>query len=175
MISLREMWKFKTLVVAIIPVAITPTLWSQQSTKSQTPPKTPPDWSDYKPASVAAAWSRAIVIKGAEYTVETKNIKYVVEASYTGEHREMGSSRRELFGRWVKALGHPTQFAEMFEHEIEVRTGKGKVWLPLQNPLVEPFAQEARAGSQLRLYIMYVGAAGADRVFVINRFQVLPK
>jgi hypothetical protein len=134
-----------------------------------------PDWSDYKQATVAAAWSRAAVIEGTDYTIETKNVKYVVEALYTGEHREMGSQRHKLIGGWVKALGHPKQFAEAFEHEIEIRDGKDTVWLPLQNPLVEPFAQEARAGSQLRLYIMYVGAAGADRVFIVNRFQVLSK
>lgn len=136
-----------------------------------------PDWSDYKPATVAAAWSRAAVIEGTDYTIETKNIKYVVEAIYTGEHREMGSPRHnhKLIGDWVKALGHPKQFAEAFEHEIEIRNGKDTVWLPLQNPLVESFAQEARSGSQLRLYIMYVGAAGADRVFIVNRFQVLSK
>jgi hypothetical protein len=132
-----------------------------------------PDWSDYKPATVAAAWSRATVIEGTDYTIETKNIKYAVEAVYTGEHREVGSPRRKLIGGWVKALGHPKQFAEAFEHEIEIRNGKDTVWLPLQNALVEPFAQEARSGSQLRLYIMYVGAVGADRVFVVNRFQVL--
>jgi hypothetical protein len=132
-----------------------------------------PDWSDYKPATVAAAWSRATVIEGTDYTIETKNIKYTVEAVYTGEHREVGSPRRKLIGGWVKALGHPKQFAETFEHEIEIRNGKDTVWLPLQNALVEPFAQEARSGSQLRLYIMYVGAVGADRVFVVNRFQVL--
>lgn len=134
-----------------------------------------PDWSDYKAASVAKAWSEASIIKGADYTVETKNVKYAVEAPYTGQHREVGPARRELLRRWVKALRHATQFAEMFEHEIEVRAGKETFWLPLQNPLVEPFAQEASAGSRLRLHIMYIGAVGADRVFVINRFQVLPK
>jgi hypothetical protein len=134
-----------------------------------------PDWSDYKPATVAAAWSQATVIKGTDYTIETKNIRYVVEAAYTGEHREMGSPRRKLIAGWVKALGHPKQFADAFEHEIEIRNGKDTVWLPLQNPLVEPFAQEARSGCQVRLYIMYVGAAEADRVFIVNRFQVLSK
>lgn len=134
-----------------------------------------PDWSDYKPATVAAAWSQATVIKGTDYTIETKNIRYVVEAAYTGEHREMGSPRRKLIAGWVKALGHPKQFADAFEHEIEIRNGKDTVWLPLQNPLVEPFAQEARSGSQVRLYIMYVGAAEADRLFIVNRFQVLSK
>jgi hypothetical protein len=134
-----------------------------------------PDWSDYKPATLAAALSRATVIEGTDYTIETKNIKYVVETIYTGEHREIGSPRRKLIAGWVKALGHPKQFADAFEHEIEVRNGKDTVWLPLQNPLVEPFAQETRSGSQIQLYIMYVGAAGADRVFIVNRFQVLSK
>jgi hypothetical protein len=135
-----------------------------------------PDWSDYKPASIAGAWSRATVLKGADYTIETLDIKCVVEAPYTGKHRKMGEPRRKLLRGWVKALGHPQRFAEMFEHEIEVRDGKETVWLPLQNVLLEPFAQEASAGSQLRLWVMYIGAVGqTDRVFVVNRFQVLPR
>src|SRR5882724_7267928 len=95
-----------------------------------------PDWSDYKPASIAEAWSRATVLKGADYTVETQNIKYVVEAPYTGKHREIGEPRRKLLRGWVKALGHPERFVGMFEHEIEVRDGKETVWLPLQNVLL---------------------------------------
>lgn len=133
------------------------------------------DWSDYKPSSVASAWSTAAVTKGADYTIETKNIKYVIQAAYSGQHRKVSHTRRELLLRWAKSLGHPTSFAQMFEHEIGIRVKNETLWLPLQNPLVEPFAQEAKAGARLRLYVMYIGAAGADRVFVVNRFQVLPK
>jgi hypothetical protein len=148
--------------VAITCLIISATAWAQ-------------NWSDYKPASVSKAWSEATIVKGTDYTVETLNVKYVIEATYRGEHREIGPARLELVRRWVKALRHPTEFAQMFEHEISIQSGQETYWLPLQNTLVEPFAQEATPGSRLRLYIMYIGAVKSDRLFVINRFQVLPK
>jgi hypothetical protein len=132
------------------------------------------DWSDYKPSTLAKAWSETTVIKGTDYTIETKDVKYAVEVSYSGEHRDVGLGRRELLRRWVKALRHP-EAANIFEHEIQVRVGNATYWLPLQNTLLEPLAKEASVGSRLRLFIMYIGANTEDRLFVINEFEVLPK
>ena len=131
------------------------------------------DFSDYKPTSLAKAWSEATVLKGADYTIEALNIKYVVDGSYTGQHREVGKGRHELLRRWAKSLSHPPHFADMFEHEIAIDASKKTYWLALQNQLVEPFAAEAKTGSRIRLHIMYIGAVGEDRLFVINRFEVL--
>jgi hypothetical protein len=132
------------------------------------------DWSDYKPYTMVKASSETTVIKGTDYTIETKDVKYAVEVSYSGERRDVGLKRRELLRRWVKALRHP-EAADIFEHEIRVHAGNTTFWLPLQNTLLEPLATEARVGSRLRLFIMYIGANSEDRLFVINEFQVLPK
>src|SRR3989442_16023421 len=131
------------------------------------------DFSDYKPTSLAKAWSEALVIKEADYTIEVLNIKYVVDGSYTGQHREVGKDRRELLRRWAKSLNHPPHFADMFEHEIAIDANKKIYWLALQNSLVQPFAAEAKTGSMVRLHIMYIGAVGEERLFVVNRFEVL--
>ena len=42
------------------------------------------DWSDYKPSTIAKAWSETTVIKGTDYTIETRDVKYAVEVSYSG-------------------------------------------------------------------------------------------
>ena len=131
-----------------------------------------PDWSDYKSSSLQNAWSLAYVIKGADYTIEAGDVKFAVPATYTGERREIGKIRRDLLRRWSKTLQHPVDYCE---HEIQVRAGNDSYWLPLQNPLLQPFIQEAPAGSSLRLFIMYIGANSEDRLFVVNEFQVLPK
>ena len=131
-----------------------------------------PDWSDYKSSSLQNAWSVAYIIKGADYTIEAGDMKFAVPATYTGERREIGKLRRELLRRWSKTLQHPADF---FEHEIQVRAGNDLYWLPLQSPLLQPFIQEAPAGSSIRLFIMYIGANAEDRLFVVNEFQVLPK
>lgn len=134
-----------------------------------------PNWNDYKPASLRDAWLAGTILEGTDYTIETTNVKFAVEGTFTGKHREVGTARRQLLRRWAKALNHPMQVAEMFEHEIEVRSGREFYWLPLQNTLLQPFVQEAPDGTRLRFFIMYVGAAGRDRLFVVNEFRVLPK
>jgi len=60
------------------------------------------EFSDYKPTSLAKAWSEATVMKGADYTIEALNTKYVVDGSYTGQHREVGKGRRELLRKCAK-------------------------------------------------------------------------
>ena len=114
----------------------------------------------------------ATIVKGADYTIEAGDVKFAVPATYTGERREIEKVRRELLRRWSKTLHHPV---DVFEHEIQVRAGNDSYWLPLQNPLLQPFIQEAPAGTRLRLFIMYIGANAEDRLFVVNEFQVLPK
>ena len=133
------------------------------------------DWSAYKPVSVAQAWSEAHIVEGTDYTIETANVKYTVEAKYTGQHRELVAARKELLRRWAKSLRHPPEFATMFEHEIQIKADEQVYWLPIQNPLVEPFAAEAIVGSEVRLRIMYIGATLNEQVFVVNSFVVLPK
>ncbi len=134
-----------------------------------------PNWSVYRPATLPHAWSAAIILKGVDYTIEAADVKFAVDVQYTGEHREVGANRRELLRRWAKALNHPTHGPEFFTHEIEIRSGNDLFWLPLQNPLLQPFVQETAGGSRLRLFIMYIGATRDDRVFIINEFEVLQK
>jgi len=131
------------------------------------------DFQDYKRASVAQAWAETVAIEGADYTIEAANYKYVVETIYTGYHREIAPARKELFHRWTKSLRHPEEYAQLCAHEIQIRDGKQAYWLPLQNVLLNPFAAEATANSRLRLHIIYIGATGKERVFMISRFQVL--
>ena len=131
------------------------------------------DFEDYKQVSVAQAWAETVVIKGTDYTIETANYKYVVETIYTGKHREIAPDRKELFRRWTKSLRHPEEYAQLCDHEIQIRDGKQEYWVPLQNALLNPFVAEAKTNSRLRLHLMYIGAKGNDRVFMITRFQTL--
>jgi hypothetical protein len=133
------------------------------------------NWNDYRPSSLKDAWLAGVVLKGADYTIEAENVKFAVVGTFAGGHRDVGTARHDLLRRWAKALDHPVQVEEMFAHEIEVRAGRESYWLPLQSPLVEPFAREVRAGDPVRLFIMYIGATGEDRLFIVNEFQALPK
>jgi hypothetical protein len=131
------------------------------------------DWSAYKLVPADRAWSDTVVIPTADYTIETANIKYTIDAIWTGQHRELPSARAELFRRWTKSLGHPPEYEALCRHEIEIKANNKTYWLPIQNPLFNNFIQEVKAGAQLHLRIMYVGAVGPDRIFMINDFDGL--
>ena len=134
-----------------------------------------PSWTDYLPSTLAKAWSEATIIEGVDTTVETLNIKYVVQANYTGEQRDITDARHDLLRRWAKTNGHPADTADTFKHEVRLRAGSATHWLPIQNSLVGPFVKEVSAGSRVRLFIMYVGAVRDDRVFIVNEFEALPR
>src|SRR5262245_47304183 len=87
------------------------------------------EWSDYKPASMKEAWSAASVIADTDYTIETANVKFLVDARYTGHHRELDASHRELLRRWAKALRHPPEIEGGFNHEVELADGDQRGWL----------------------------------------------
>ena len=131
------------------------------------------DFQDDKQASVSQAWTETVVIKGTDYTIETANYKYAIDTIYSGQHREIIPARKELFRRWAKSLRHPEEYAQLCDHEIQIHDGKQEYWIPLQNALLNPFAAEAKPNSRLRLHIMYIGATGNERVFMITRFQAL--
>jgi hypothetical protein len=129
------------------------------------------DRSDYEPSSLTAAWSQSEINQGADYLPATLS-KYAVEAVYTGEHRELTEDRRNLLRVWAAVVGEP-KFANLFKYEIAVRSENKVYWLPIQNMLAEPFANEVETGSRMKLYIAYIGAVQEDRVFLLNEFEVL--
>lgn len=129
------------------------------------------DRSDYETSSLNAAWSQSEINQGADY-LEANLPKYAVEGVYTGEYREVTVDRRHLIRVWAAVLGQP-KFASMFDFEIAVRADNKVYWLPIQNMLAEPFANEVEPGSRMKLYIAYIGAVQEDRVFLLNEFEVL--
>jgi hypothetical protein len=132
-------------------------------------------WSTYVPISFNEAWSNAAVVTGRDYFIETASQKWRVEVEYTGRRREVSHARQELLRLWAKTLGHPSDTDALFQHEIEVRAATLTAWLPLQEVLVDSLLKEAAPGAGLRLWVMYVGAAGSDRVFIVNEFEALKK
>ena len=135
------------------------------------------DWSDYKPASLSQAWARAVVMIAPNSSLPSNSFegapqdhKFLVKAIYTGKLRKMGPKRLELIAKWGKAM-RAQDFAKHFQDEIEVRAEGLTVSLVLQDVLVGPFLREAKAGAPIQVWMMYIGAAQQDRVFLVNQFQ----
>lgn len=91
--------------------------------------------------------------------------------SYTGQHRGIKASVRDLIVKWVKSLGHNPKVLDLFKHEILVRERSSQYWLPIQEQLLPHVAQELRPGHLVDLYIMRVGSTKMEWVFIVNEFQ----
>lgn len=126
----------------------------------------------YKPTTITSAFKTAHVIPGSDYSFEGAVIKQKVEVTFTGQHRLIIPEVQSFIAKWVKVHGHPKEFAQLYEYEIEVKgIDKVKHWLPLQNPLVEPFGNEVKEKSKVNLYILYIGAYNQHKVFLVNAFN----
>ncbi len=135
------------------------------------------DWSDYKAVSFSEAWAEAGVApdRATDSLIGApQQFKFAVEAVYTGQIRRIECARAGLILTWGKAMGTP-EFTDRFENEIQVRAAGLTVWLPIQESLMNEFSHEARAGAWLNLWIMYIGAAKQDRVFLVNDFEATSK
>lgn|SRR5579872_694107 len=134
------------------------------------------DWSDYKAVSLSEAWAQAGVAPDQStesYIGAPQQFKFLVRTVYTGQIRRIAERRSELIVHWGKAMGTP-DFTSRFENEIQVRADGLTIWLPIQESLMREFLQEAKAGAPLNVWIMYIGAAKQDRVFLINDFEADP-
>jgi hypothetical protein len=131
------------------------------------------DWSDYKPVSLSEAWAQAGVVPDQStdsFIGAPQQFKFLVKTVYTGRIRRIAGRRSDLIASWGKAMGTP-DFTSRFENEIQVRADGLTVWLPIQESLMREFGQEAKPGAPLNLWIMYIGAAKQDRVFLVNDFE----
>jgi hypothetical protein len=131
------------------------------------------DWADYKAVSLSEAWAQAGVVPDQStdsYIGAPQQFKFLVKTVYTGRIRRIGERRSDLIASWGRAMGTP-DFTSRFENEIQVRAEGLTVWLPIQESLMREFGQEAKAGAPLNLWIMYIGAAKQDRVFLVNDFE----
>jgi hypothetical protein len=129
--------------------------------------------------SLSQAWARATVMIASDTSTPSESFegapqdhKFLVKAVYTGKLRKIGPTRLNLITKWGKAM-RSEDFAGQFQDEIEVRADRLTVWLALQDVIVEPFRREARSGTPIQLWMMYIGAAQQDRVFLVNEFKVV--
>ncbi len=106
----------------------------------------------------------------AQFFYEMGTYKYAVIVRYTGNHRNTIYETKELLDRWVKSRGLPIEYLDLFPFEIEVSENENRYWLPIQRPLVQPFANEVPKDREVKLFIMAVGARSGRPIYIINEF-----
>lgn len=133
------------------------------------------DWSAYKPAKLSEAWAKVMFVNqpnAQTFEGAPQDYKFTVKAAYAGRLRRMSRKRLDFIASWGKAF-RAQDFAKHFEQEVEVHADGLTVWLALQDVLVDPFSREIKAGAPVQLWMMYIGAAQQDRVFLVNEFQAV--
>jgi len=98
-----------------------------------------------------------------------------VQVTYTGQHRPIDPVRQELLRQWARGFNRDSSIIAIFQNEYLFREGQVDYWLPVQNVLEEPLAQEAKPDQVIELYVMFIGAHFAHGqltwLFIVNEFD----
>ncbi|WP_440225651.1 hypothetical protein ACQQ2N_10415 [Dokdonella sp. MW10] len=131
------------------------------------------DYAAYREASLAAVGSRLDVPAGTTWWLDAAHYRFHTVVDFTGQVRVVRDEHRFLVERWAKAMGHGDAVAAMFtSKEIEVRQDDKTYWVPVQKQLIAAFRAEVPAGSEVRLYLILIGAHDGAPVFGVNEFAV---
>ena len=131
------------------------------------------DWSDYGKSTLAdvSLEHRSCNSLASDFHVETGSWKYSVRVISVGSSREILPETRLYVERWARSLGHGPDIVDLFTHEVQVREGSTRYWLPIQGPLMPAYRDKISPGDTLDVQIMLAGSSGIRWIFLINGFQ----
>lgn len=129
------------------------------------------DFDAYKPELLSRI-TASFIDEGATNTYDMASPKYRVPATYTASERPIRPTVREFIHRWTDAARRNQDRTGLYEHEILVREGTVDYWLPIQEPLLQSLRTEVRAGTEVELFVVFLGASRHDLVMLVNEYQV---
>jgi hypothetical protein len=127
---------------------------------------------DYHPSTLEKAVSDYPHDSSADQWIEAANIKYRVRVTVTGKSRPLEAEVARLLDDWAKALQH-TDLRALLVHEIEVREGARRYWLPIHEQLLAPLGREVRPDGLADLFVWRIGSLRTGPVFLVNEFKSL--
>lgn len=126
------------------------------------------NYGSYRPALLSEAVSSFELDSRSDYMIDAAMRKYRVEATFTGKTREVDPGLGRFLAGWAKALNVPSHVPGMFNTAVEIRQGSTTLWMPIQDGLIESFAEEVPAGSSVDVFVLLLGAYDQTPVFVIT-------
>lgn len=82
--------------------------------------------------------------------------KYRFEATYTGETRTIDTAVLSSVKRVHKWFGgDPAQIESLIKSEVLVIVGEQKIWMPVQQSILNAIKEEAKKGDKLTLYCAF--------------------
>jgi len=104
----------------------------------------------------------------------TNQLESKVRVTFTGQSRPISEGRKTFISWWVGMLNHPKNYAGLYEREYLYKEGSEEHWLATQAPVSKYFAKELKAGDEIDLYLISIGAYrakdGIDCVLLVEEF-----
>jgi hypothetical protein len=134
------------------------------------------DYQAYKPAQLAAVAPSVQPPPEAKLHMyfDASHPRYTTLVRFTGKTRMIGEVRQTFIEDWVKSMRHPSQYARLFNREIEIVQDGRAWWLPIQSELVDPLEREVTPDGEVDLYVLLMGAVNGDVVFSVSEFEARP-
>ena len=95
-----------------------------------------------------------------------------VGVEYTGNVREIGTNKSRFLKKMGKVIGQPT-FFELYHQEIQVVEQGKFYWIPVQDSVLPPLAEELQIGQEFVAYLRYFGVTLNDleHVYLMIEFS----
>jgi hypothetical protein len=114
--------------------------------------------------------------KPKQLAVVAAKMAFRVRATWTGDIRSIDPAKLELLQIAEKsnAVRFAISMTDLFKREVRVTENGAGYWLPIQEPIVRYFEDEASGGKQATLFVMYVGCntkQGNAVIVTLNEFD----
>ncbi len=108
-----------------------------------------------------------------KYYVAMEKFRFI--AQFTGNERNVNSEVYNSMKRVFKIkTGKSDVLNGLVSKEFEFIIGKSKIWMPIQNQLIEPFESEVNNGDKVLLYCLFTNEhkfeGGIINTFLISEF-----
>lgn len=108
-----------------------------------------------------------------QYYVALEKFRFVAE--FTGNERQIEVETLTSMKRVFKVkMGNSKVLKGLVSKEFEFNIGKSKIWMPIQNQLIEDFKNELNKGTKVLLYTLFANEhkfkGGIINTFLISEF-----
>ena len=98
-----------------------------------------------------------------------------VRVTFTGQSRPIVESRHSFIDDWFGLYNRNKDIAALYQREYLYKEGSREYWLPTSSPITKYFAKELKAGDEVTLYLIRLGAyrqnESIDCVLLVEEYQ----
>ena len=109
--------------------------------------------------------------KKEEFQIDTSVHGLKTEALFTGNTRPLSKEKRKALNFLSSIQKENKKLFLLYEDEIEVVQDDKTFWIPVQRQLLPVMKHELKDDQSIWLYVRYMGAAGADRIYLMIHFS----